>query len=305
MVFGHHFNFQDEPSLQEEFYLYLSDPTSCNDSRVVDVLETVDSSPSDTFPLKSDWCAMSGQMARYYSTISFEKAGENFSWALEIKDAVALVWDALSHRILYLKGKNYTPQRLRFWIYHTFFPLVLEIQRKYRILHVGSVEIDGNPVLFSAFSYGGKSTLTDYFIQKGHIMLSDDSLAIEKQGDHYYGIPSYPFHRPYRELETLGCHIDNFAAEPKPIQAIYLLKKSEPDASVNITELNGIEKFKAFHYSAFIDFDFMKRERFDYFTKMAKHIPVYQITIPWNTVRLKEVYGTIVEQSRKLSDSSD
>ena len=97
---------------------------------------------------------MSGQQMRYYSSISFEQADKSLSWALEIKDVLTLVWDAKDKKIIYIKGENYTPQRLRFWVYHTFFPLVLELQRIYRILHVGAVEINGKPVLFSAFSFG-------------------------------------------------------------------------------------------------------------------------------------------------------
>ena len=108
---------------------------------------------------------MSGQEARYHSEIPFKVAKKNFSWALEIKDVVTLIWDASDKKIIYTKGKNYTPQRLRFWVFHTFFPIVLELEQIYHILHVGSVEIEGKPVLFSAFSFGGKSTLNRLFYQ--------------------------------------------------------------------------------------------------------------------------------------------
>jgi len=200
------------------------------------------------------------------------------------------------------KGEHYTPERLQFWIFHTFFPIVLELEHTYRILHVGAVEVEGKPVLFSAFSFGGKSTLTDYFIKKGHTMLSDDSVAIDKQGDVYYVIASYPFHRPYREVETLGDPVTNFATERKPLHAVYLLEKGDADASVEISEVKGIEKFKAFHYSSFIDFSYMKQERFDFFTEMAKHIPVYKIIVPWDLKRLNEVYEKIVLHTHMKSE---
>ena len=131
-------------------------------------------------------------------------------------------------------------------------------------------------------------------------MLSDDSLAIDKRGDTYYAIASYPFHRPYRELETLGYSVENFATEPKPLHAVYLLEKSESDATVEISEVKGIEKFKAFHYSAFINFSFMKQERFEFFTEMAKHVPVYKVIVPWNKERLPEVYRAIVKKTSEL-----
>jgi len=247
--------------------------------------------------LKTGWFPMSGQEARYHSTIPFHKADTAFSWGLEIKNVLTLVWDAQKCEIHYSKAEQYAPERLRFWVLHTFLPLVLELERSYRIMHVGSVEVGNKPILFSAFSFGGKSTLTDYFIQKGHPLLSDDSLGIEKKGDIYYAIPSYPFHRPYRKVETLGYYVKNFSTEPKPLHAVYTLEKAEPDASVSIEELKGIEKFKAFHYSSFIDFDFMKKERFEFFTEMAKHIQVYKVTIPWDLKRLDEVYRKIIEQT--------
>jgi len=207
-----------------------------------------------------------------------------------------LIWDAEHRNILYIKQKDYMPKRLYFWVLHTFFPLVLELERTYHLLHVGSVEVVGKAVLFSAFSYGGKSTLTDYFMQNGHAMLTDDSIAIERHGDTYFAISSYPFHRPYRETETLGYRVENFVTDPKPLHTVYLLEKSAPDAAVEITELKGIEKFKAFHYSSFIDFAFMKQERFAFFTEMAKYVAVYKITIPWDMERLDDVYHTIIDR---------
>jgi len=273
----------------------LQDNILNNDLESVFIIEEPAFSLSDTFSFVGTWIPISSGKMRYLSTALFEKENTKLSWALEIKDVVTLIWDAKERKILYIKGNNYTPEQLRYWIFHTFFPIVLELERTYRILHVGSVEIEGKPVLFSAFSFGGKSTLTDYFIKKGHTMLSDDSMAIDKRGDTYYAISSYPFHRPYRELETLGYPVENFATEPKPLHAVYLLEKSDPDVLVEIHELKGIEKFKAFHYSAFINFDFMKKERFEFFTEMSKHIPVYKVRVPWDIERLDEVYDAIIQ----------
>lgn len=294
MIFGHSFDFQSEPILQKEFLSFPSDPSYYPGNKMIRVIESSKPSLLKDFTFKTEWFPMSGQETRYYSIDPFEEADEDFTWAFEIKGVVTLIWDATDQKIIYSKSANYTPQRLRFWIYHTFFPMVLELQRKYRILHVGAVEIKGKPVLFSAFSFGGKSTLTDYFIQKGHTLLSDDSLAIEKRGNTYYAIASYPFHRPYREVETLGYPVKNFAVEPKPLHAIYVLAKSELYAEVEIVELKGIDKFKALHYSIFIMCEFMKQERFLFFTEMAKKIPVYEVHYPHDLKRLPEVYEKIV-----------
>ncbi len=290
IIFNHNLIFKNEKVVQNTIF---SDSLPA-----ILIVEKSDGSLLNTFSLKTSWTLMSGQQARYCSAKLFREADKYFSWALEIKDVVTLIWDAKERTIFYMRRKNYTPKRLQFWIYHTFFPLVLELQKKYHILHVGSIEINDKPVLFSAFSFGGKSTLTDYFIQQGHTMLSDDSLGIEKKGEEYYAIASYPFHRPYREFEVLGYPVKNFSTGPKPIHAVYLLEKSEPDAIIEIIEAKGIEKFKAFHFSSFINFDFMKQEWFEFFTEMAKHVPVYKVNVPWNLERLDEVYEAIVENSQ-------
>jgi hypothetical protein len=286
IAFNHKLVFVHEPQFNSE--------TEELSFETIKVKEDPLSAFFETAPLKSGWLPMSGQMGRYWSLIPFEKADRTFSWGLEIKDVVFLVWDADKREILYRKEEYYASQRLLFWVLHTFLPLVFELERTYRILHVGSVEVEGRPILFSAFSFGGKSTLTDYFLKKGHALLSDDSLGVAKRQNTYYAVSSYPFHRPYRELETLGNTAEKFVITSRPVHAVYTLEKASPEASVAIKELKGIEKFKAFHYSSFIDFDFMKKERFEFFSKMAQHVPVYRIVVPWELDRLDEVYETIV-----------
>ena len=297
MVHGYRFHFRNEPSLQMEFDSFPANPHTYPQKNNVEVIENSKFTKSNVFSTSSKWYPMSGREARYYSAVPFKEALSHFSWALEIKDVVTLYWDTESKKISYEKGKNYTPKQLQFWIFHTFFPIVLELENIYHFMHVGSVEVDGNPIVFSAPSFGGKSTLTDYFIQKGHRMLSDDSLGIDKRGKEYYAVSSYPFHRPYREPEALGYRVDNFATEAKPLHAVYLLNKSNPDVDVKIIEVKGIEKFKAFHYSSFIDFSFMKKKRFAFFTEMAKHVPLYNVSIPWDLNRLDEVYNAIVKHA--------
>ncbi len=282
--------------------LFIDEP-QLNNINFNDTLETIPVKQHThnislkTFSQKTDYIDLSGRSARYVGSSPVSEVKRGVSWALEVKEVLTLIWNADRREITYIKGDQYTSEHLRFWVLHTFLPFILDLERSYHILHVGSVEIKGRPVLFSAPSFGGKSTMTDYFIQKGHMMLSDDSLAIDKRGDEYYAIASYPFHRPYRKVEELGYPVKNFATKSKPLHAVYLLEKSEPDARVEISELRGIEKFKAFHYSTFIDFSFMKQERFAFFTEMSKHIPVYKVKVPWDMERLNEVYEKIVKHS--------
>lgn len=290
MIYGYHIDFVDEPALNLASKHIVKEKTI-----------KVQALPLPHFTRITDYFPLSGQQARYGTHVLLSKSGgKNCEWMLEVQDVLSLVWFPQNTTIGYHKGKGYTPERLRFWVYHTFLPLLFQMNLIYEILHVGSVEVEGKPILFSALAFGGKSTLTDYFIQKGHTMLCDDTVAIDKKGGVYYAVASYPFHRPFRQPEVLGYPVENFATKPKPLHAVYLLEKSEPDAVVEIEELKGIEKFKAFHYSSFINFSFMKQERFSFFTEMAKVVPVYKVTVPWEIEKLIEVYGKIVNHSKNI-----
>ncbi len=293
MIHGHHFHFVDLPELQEE---YASGEENIP-GRTVRVEE---SAGYAGFEQRKALTLLSGREAHYLYTVPFEKLTKDDDWGLEVKNVLSLVWDAGSRRILYGRGEEFTAERLRFWVYHTFFPIVLELRREYKMLHVGSVEVNGGPVFFSAPSFGGKSTMTDYFIRQGHTLYADDTLPVKIENGEYIAYPSFPYHRPYREPETLGYRVENFARQPAPIKALFDLHGVEPDAPVRIVEPKGIEKFKAFFYSGFIKFPFMKKERFDYFTKMAQCVPVYRVEVPWDKARLPEVYDAIVRKTESL-----
>jgi len=288
MIHGHHFHFIDEPALNAAH-------TSSHTDRTITVQTMSDVSMLADYTMERPWIPLSGQEGRYFSKIPFEEADKDFSWGLEIKEVLTLIWDPNTQTILYVQGEHYTAQRLRFWIYHTFFPLVLELARTYHFLHVGAVEVKGKTLFFSAPSFGGKSTLTDYFIQQGATLISDDALGIEEKNTSYVAIPAYPYHRPYREPEELGYKAEKFASVPNPIAAVFLLQKGEAHENVRIEEVKGIEKFKAFHHSVFIEFPFRKKERFGFFGKMAQTVPVYSITIPWDLERLEEVYTAMTD----------
>ena len=165
------------------------------------------------------------------------------------------------------------------------------------------MEIDEKAVFLSAASFGGKSTLTDYFIRRGHVLFSDDRVGTYEEEGKIMVVASYPYHRPYRKMEDLGYAVEHFASEPKPLQGVYELVRSEADAPVVIIELLGIEKFKALRYSSDINFSSLKQERFAYLSRVAELVPVYQITVPWDLQRLHEVHDAIVQHSRKIGIS--
>ena len=293
MIHAHHFYFADQPTLQEEYEAFGFQHKEGNaETIVIQELEK-----HKGFEQRTSIRYLSGRQCTYLSNTNFDSLGERESWGLEINNVLTLVWDSELRNIYYGKSKYFTPELLRFWIFHTFFPIVLELERDYKILHVGAVEIKGEPVFFSADSFGGKSTLTNYFIQKGHALFSDDTLPVRRVDESYIAYPSFPYHRPYRKVESLGVPVKNFARNPAPIKTIFELKRAAPDAEVEITQSMGVEKFKTLYYSHFIKFSFMKHERFALAMEMTKYVPVYKITVPWDLDRLEEVYKMICDHT--------
>ena len=297
MIHAHHFYFADQPSLQKEYESFNFEVKENRDDNTIVVKEI---NQHKGFCTRSTVRYLSGRECTYLSDKPFELLGKNDNWGLEVQDLLTLVWDSTSRSIVYGRGRLFTSELLRFWILHTFLPIVLEIEKTYRVLHVGAVEVEGGPVLFSAASFGGKSTLTDYFLKKGHALYSDDTLAVRKENGQYIAYPSFPYHRPYRQPETLGKRAENFSRNPMPIKAIYELERVASDLSVEITPSKGVEKFKTLYYSNFTNFRFMKKERFAFAMEMAKHVPVYRIMVPHDLDRLEEVYEAIVKKTREL-----
>jgi len=290
IAFGFNIVYKDEPLLDD----HICDPSKEN-------ITISKNSSLDTFsnlPIKSDYIPMSGRDVAYGTQKAFGECQESCQWGADIKGIVSILWYPHSKQISYISKDGYTAELLQFWILHTILPIKLALEKTYHILHVGAVEVAGNAIVFSAESFGGKSTLTDYFIQQNHTLLSDDTLGIYQEKDVFMAVSSYPFHRPYREAESLGYKVTNVATNAKPIKAFFLLEKGEKRADVKIKELKGVEKYRAFHFSTFINFEFMQEEHFRVLSTMAQSIPIYSVTIPWDLSRLPEVYNTIVKHIR-------
>jgi len=255
-------------------------------------------------PLHSDWRELSCRKIRYHTSVPFEEARGPFDWGLEVEGTLEFLWRSGSRTIDYRRNSRCDSEILRYWLLHTFVPLVLELERIYRLLHVGAVEVSGKAMLFSAFSGGGKSTLTDHFLREGHPLLSDDSLGIRSDGaGGWYAVPSYPYCRPYRQAESLGKRIRNFASVPLPVGAVYLLERSDPAQAISIEAVEGIKKYEALLHSSFIDFDFMTRERFDFFSSMAREIPLYRVRYPDGREHLPALYQRLTGHFREHSVS--
>ena len=243
-----------------------------------------------------------GRDITLFSNSEFARTQKGQLWGYEIEDVVSFFWESGTKTLRYLPHEKFTEQLLEYWTLHIVLPIFFIIEETYNLLHAGAVEVDGKPILFVAESFGGKSTMTDFFIKQGHTMISDDKVACHEEKDLFFALPSYPYHRPYRKLEDLGYFVENVAAIPKPIHAIYELEQSDADAIITIKELHGIEKFKALRYSSEFNLTFLKTKQFTFLTRLAKVVPVYKVTVPWDMKCLPEVHKVICEHSINIGN---
>jgi hypothetical protein len=222
-------------------------------------------------------------------------------WCLEVQGVVRFHWAGDAPIITYELLENGSRQLLVFWFVHIFLPLHLTLERGYDFIHSAAVEIEGQPVLFIAPSTGGKSTLGDYFLKRGHAMLSDDKVATFLHEGRFWAVPSHPHHRPYREFEVLGYPVERFATSARPIHAFYLLEPDEPDSDIVITEVQGFRKFEQLLPNYLFGFGFLKEQRLHWLAGLADQSQLFRVRRPWSLGRMQEVYDAVCEHSQKLA----
>ncbi len=241
-----------------------------------------------------------GRDVALYADREFARTKKGQLWAFKVKGVVGFFWYSGTLKLEYVKYEKFTEELLEYWCLHIVLPIFLTVEEIYDFFHAGAVEVDSQPILFIADSFGGKSTMTDFFLKKGHTVISDDKVATYVKSRQLFSVPSHPHHRPHRKTEDLGFFIHNFVNTIKPIYAIFELISVESNDLIEIIEIKGIEKFKSLNYSSEITVPFLKQKRFKYLMQIAKLVPVFQITIPWNLNRLNEVHNKIIKHIENM-----
>jgi hypothetical protein len=222
------------------------------------------------------------------------------AWCYKIKDIGSFYWLSGERTVWYEPDQEENLPTLCFWFVHIVLPLYLNIEGVYCFLHTGGVAVGGKPLFFIAPSYGGKSTLTDFFIRQGHDLITDDKAATFMEDDAFMVVGSHPYHRAYRKFEDLGARVDNFMYGWNPIHAIYELEKIDPGGEIVIELIKGISKFQMLLPGALFNFPFLKAQRLTYLTRMLCQVEVYKVKVPWDIDRLPEVYTAITEHQKAM-----
>ena len=222
------------------------------------------------------------------------------SFIFKVKDVVSFQCFTKTNEIFYQFHKEGTKKLLDYWFSHTLLPIFFTITNKYYFLHAGAVRVEDKTILFMADSNGGKSTTTDYFMKKGHTLVSDDKVGTYEEEGVFKLVSSYPYHRPYRRFEDLGLKVENFEESVTNLDIIYMLDVDEAYDEVKLIELKGVEKLSLLIRGTEIGLPFLLKERFAYITKLANATPVCKIQIPKDLERLSEVYTEILKYTKKV-----
>jgi hypothetical protein len=232
------------------------------------------------------------------------RSEEGQPWCLEVNEVVRFAWAGGSGRIEYEALEQCAGPLLAFWLIHIFLPLYFALEGRYEFIHACAVEVDGDSILFVAPSTGGKSTLTDFFLQQGHRLISDDKVATYLHNGRYFAVPSHPNHRPYRKFEDLGYPVEGFSPLARPVDAFYALQGVDAQAEVAINEISGSQRFVDLLPSYLFNFSFLQARRFKYLAEMANTVPIYRLEVPWELNRLAEVHTAICRHRARPGGAS-
>ncbi len=229
----------------------------------------------------------------FYTDLKQQLPIKGQHWFFDIKDVLSFSWESYTSTIYYQPHQLYSDKLFKYWLLHTVLPLYLTVEQVYTFLHASSVQIGEYAVLFTGDTMAGKSTLSRYFLDRGHTLISDDKVGTYLHNESVFAVPSHPYHRPFRQEETLGNFIENFSKNPLPVKHVFELMPVAGDQEIIITRISGHEKFKILRYHTDMMLPFLNVNRLEYIAKVSDHIMVHQIQVPRDLTRLNEVYNAI------------
>jgi len=252
------------------------------------------------FKYKTPVAEIHGRITQLYTNIPFSSSRTLIEryWKINIEGLFSFVWGNDSENMIIEYENELDLEKLSFWLLHTIVPIYLMLKQSSLLLHASVVEVNEKVLLFVAPSFGGKSTLADFFIREGHSLLSDDKVRLEHMDENYFVYPSYPYRRPYREFEMLGKHTKYFSDRPLALGSIYFLNYVEPKDDCSIESIRGLHKFEILKNAYLYEPVSMSKIEMGYLMHLVKNSKVYQINMPKDLTRLSEVYDMILEHTR-------
>jgi hypothetical protein len=198
-------------------------------------------------------------------------------------------------------------------------------------LHASAVNVENRVAGFLSRSRGGKSSLAAVLLQRGHALLTDDILPVERRAGQIVGRPSFPQMRfwPGEADYFVGSHEHLPLAHPQfnkrrvtvgpgsfgrfcdrviPLSAIYLPERRD-GASVRIESVAPgqalIELVRHSFAAHLAEAMGLMASRFSFFAELVREVPVRHLTYPPGFQHLEKVCDAILEDVAALPGRSN
>jgi hypothetical protein len=201
------------------------------------------------------------------------------------------------------RGPDGSPEHIQDWLLHYALPLLLLSAGRLQFLHGSAVQVDDCAVGFLAPSGGGKTTLAEHFLRRGHAFFTDEKLGVVAGDQRFVAVPSTPFYRS-GDADGRWQPVSNFAAAPQRLAVLYLLVPADATAAPLAMPVPAREA--AFELARRCEFQLPRRIRgrlrlpsfqitcFRFCTQLAATARVCRLVVPRARARLPEVYETVV-----------
>jgi hypothetical protein len=231
---------------------------------------------------------------------------------LRIDDVLLVSFEQQKRRLQCFATPQASDAVIEYWLLRQMIPIAQLIWNEAEILHAGAVRIGDWAAAFLAPSCTGKSTLVGHFIGCGYQLVTDDHLVLRRGDMGGAGIrvlPTIPYYRDYRGVETLGRRTDQYNPAPCKLGAIYVLKAAPPESPVRASALSNSEAaLELLHQAPYnlINLEFptaipLARRRFEFLSTLPLHIPVRRLNVPRSLDRLPEVSAYILSDLHRFT----
>jgi len=233
--------------------------------------------------------------------VNEDRTNRHRQWKFDVARQFSMVWSNQSEEVVVYSKGTADKQVIVFWLLHTVIPAYLMLKQHSFFLHASCVAVDNEAVLFLAPSFGGKSTMVDFFVRQGFQLLSDDKTRVIPGEKEYRVFPSHPYRRPYRKLEVLGEYSAHHGKQSLPINSIFILDLVDLQENISISELSGLEKFECFKTAFLYEPASQTQLEIRAILEMVQHYQIYRVTIPKGLEHLPEVLESILSHIKKQS----
>ena len=203
---------------------------------------------------------------------------------------------------------------IKYWVLQQILPMFLLLAGTLDFLHGTATSLriftgnkaqvepaDVGCIAFLGPSRSGKSTLLNYFLSRGHGLVTDDHLALASN-EYTQVMPAIPYHRPYRAIEDLGILSDQYSPAPTRLKRLYALWPVAAEAPIKAELMSGADAMAVLiadnhytlHDSGVPRFVSLFEKRFRGLAALSRRIPVVKLHVPRSMERLTELYTFIL-----------